>query len=128
MSETPELRNLVLVADDEPNIRDTTSFILQLEGFEVITAEDGVACLEGVREQRPRVVLLDLMMPRKNGYDVCRAIREEPAPLCGIHIIMLTAKGQRKDRDRALEAGADEFMTKPIDDERLVTRLRELMA
>ncbi len=129
-ADTPDqgLRDVVLVADDEPNIRDTTSFILQLEGFSVITAEDGLDCLEMVREQRPRIVLLDLMMPRMNGYDVCRNIRKEPAPVCDVHIIMLTAKGMKKDRTLALEAGASEFMTKPIDDELLVSRLRELLA
>lgn len=123
---TPGLSNTVLVAEDEPNIRDTTAFILELEGFEVKTAEDGIECLAAAQKWRPRVILLDLMMPRKNGYDVCRSLRQGPPPLSQVHIIMLTAKGLQKDRQMAMEAGANEFMTKPIKDDILVGRLREI--
>jgi DNA-binding response OmpR family regulator len=118
-------RPLVVLVDDEPAIRETVSFILDMEGFEVATAEDGERGLELVRRLRPPVVLLDVMLPRLDGFSVCRAIRGDPA-LSGVRVVMLTAMGQRSDRLRAREVGADHFVTKPFDEEELVAILRSL--
>lgn len=118
-------RPLVVLIDDEPAIRETVSFVLDMEGFEVATAEDGERGLELVRRLRPPVVLLDVMLPRLDGFSVCRAIRGDPA-LSGVRVVMLTAMGQRSDRLRAREVGADHFVIKPFDEEELVGILRSL--
>ena len=118
---------LVLIVDDEPSIRETVGFILEMEGFEVATAEDGEQGLEAIRRLRPPVVLLDAMMPRRDGYDVCRTVKSDPE-LAATHIIMLTAMGQQRDRERALAAGADHFVTKPFDEAELLLLLRRLTA
>ena len=118
---------LVLIVDDEPSIRETVGFILEMEGFQVATAEDGEQGLEAVRRLRPPVVLLDAMMPKRDGYDVCRTIKSDPE-LAGVHVIMLTAMGQKRDRDRGLAAGADHFVTKPFDEAELLSLLRRLTA
>jgi CheY-like chemotaxis protein len=116
---------LVLVVDDEPNILETLSFVLEMEGFRVATAEDGEQALARVAALHPPVVVLDAMMPRRDGFDVCRTIKADPG-LAGVHVVMLTAMGQKADRERALAAGADHFMTKPFDEEELLALLRRL--
>jgi len=116
---------LVLVVDDEPNIVETLSFVLEMEGFRVATAEDGEQALAQVAALRPPVVVLDAMMPRRDGFDVCRTIKADPG-LAGVHVVMLTAMGQKADRERAIAAGADHFMTKPFDEEELLALLRRL--
>jgi len=116
---------LVLVVDDEPNILETISFVLEMEGFRVATAEDGEEALAQIAALRPPVVVLDAMMPRRDGFDVCRTIKADPV-LVGVHVVMLTAMGQKADRERALAAGADHFMTKPFDEEELLALLRRL--
>lgn len=118
---------LVLIADDEPSIRETVGFILEMEGFRVAMAEDGEQALEQVRLLRPPVLLLDAMMPRRDGFDVCRAIKGD-AELAGTHVVMLTAMGQQRDRERAFAAGADYFVTKPFDETELLSLLRRLTA
>ncbi len=118
---------LVLVADDEPNIRETISFILEMEGFQVACAEDGEDAWEKIVSLRPRVVLLDAMMPRLDGFSVCRRVRAGQAT-AGVRIIMVTALGQRADRERALAAGADRYLAKPFDEEELLQAIRELLA
>ena len=118
---------LVLVVDDEPSIRETIGFILEMEGFRVATAEDGEQGLEAIRRLRPPVVLLDAMMPRRDGYDVCRIVKADPE-LAATHVVMLTAMSQKRDRDRAFEAGADHFVTKPFDEVELLLLLRRLTA
>jgi CheY-like chemotaxis protein len=116
---------LVLVVDDEPNIVETLSFVLEMEGFRVATAEDGEQALAQVAALHPPVVVLDAMMPRRDGFDVCRTIKADPG-LAGVHVVMLTAMGQKADRERAIAAGADHFMTKPFDEEELLALLRRL--
>lgn len=117
---------LVLVADDEPNIRETISFILEMEGFQVVLAEDGVSAWEKIVALRPQVVLLDAMMPRLDGFSVCGRVRSE-ASLAGVRIVMVTALGQRADRERALAAGADRYVPKPFDEEELLRTIHELL-
>jgi DNA-binding response OmpR family regulator len=116
---------LVLLVDDEPSIRETLSFILEMEGFSVSTAQDGEQALAEIARLRPRVVLLDAMMPRRDGFDVCRTVKADPT-LAGTAIVILTALGQEADRRRALDAGADYYVAKPFDEEELIALLRRL--
>jgi CheY-like chemotaxis protein len=112
-------KGLVLLVDDEPNIRETISFILEMEGYEVKTAVNGRDGLARIRELRPRVVLLDAMMPEMDGFEVCRMVRAD-AELASTTIIMLTAMGQKVDRERAEAVGVDHYLTKPFDDEEVL--------
>jgi CheY-like chemotaxis protein len=121
------LRDCVVLVDDEANIRETIAFILDAEGVEVATAADGLEGLAAVRRLRPKVVLLDVMMPRMDGYEVCRAIRQDPN-LIGTYVIILTAKGQRSDEQKALEIGADLYLSKPFDDEVVLRVIGEVFA
>jgi CheY-like chemotaxis protein len=113
---------LILLVDDEPNIRETVSFILEMEGYRVVTAEDGDQALEKARSLQPPVMLLDAMMPHRDGFDVCRTIKSDPE-LSAIKIVMLTALGQKADQERAMAAGADFYVTKPFDEEELLALL-----
>ena len=121
------LRDCVVLVDDEANIRETIAFILDAEGIEVATAADGVEGLAAVRRLRPKVVLLDVMMPKMDGYEVCRAIRQDPN-LMSMYVIILTAKGQRSDEQRAFETGADLYMSKPFDDEVVLRVIGEVFS
>ena len=121
------LRDCVVLVDDEANIRETVAFILDAEGVEVATAADGLEGLAAVRRLRPKVVLLDVMMPKMDGYEVCRAIRQD-ANLIGTYVIILTAKGQRSDEQKALEIGADLYLSKPFDDEVVLRVIGEVFA
>lgn len=121
------LRDCVVLVDDEANIRETVAFILDAEGVEVATAADGVEGLSAVRRLKPKVVLLDVMMPKMDGYEVCRAIRQDPN-LVGTYVIILTAKGQRSDERNALDFGADMYLSKPFDDELVLRTIGEVFA
>jgi CheY-like chemotaxis protein len=116
---------LILLVDDEPSIRETVSFILEMEGYRVVTAENGDEALEQIRRLQPPVVLLDAMMPRRDGFDVCRTVKSDPK-LATIKIVMLTALGQKTDQERAMAAGADFYVTKPFDEEDLLALLGRL--
>jgi DNA-binding response OmpR family regulator len=116
---------LILLVDDEPNIRETVSFILEMEGFSVATAKDGEEGIEKIRALRPAVVLLDAMMPKRDGFEVCRTVRADPE-LAAVRIVMLTALGQKTDQEKGLAAGADFFVTKPFDEDELLALLRRL--
>ena len=116
----------VLVCDDEPHILEAVAFVARKEGYTVLTAEDGEAALRVARAERPGLVLLDLNMPIKSGYQVCEELKSDPE-LKGIHIIMLTAKGQDSDRARGVAAGADEYITKPFSPRKLRARLVEIL-
>lgn len=114
---------LVLLADDEPNIRETVSFILEMEGFRVELARDGDEALRRARELSPAVLLLDGMMPHRDGFEVCRLLKSDP-DTAAITIVMLTALGQQADRERAIGAGADHYVSKPFDEGQLIALLR----
>jgi len=120
-----KLKNIVAVVDDEPNIRETASFILEMEGYDVVTACNGVEAVDVIKTELPKIVLLDVMMPQKDGYDVCSEIKTNP-DLKNIYIIMLTAKGQKVDEAKALEVGADRYMTKPFDDVEILQIIQDL--
>lgn len=117
----------ILVADDEPNILLSLTFLLQQAGFEVETAADGAEALEKIAAQRPDLVLLDVMMPRKDGYEVCQALRADPANQA-LRIVMLTAKGRDIEREKGLSLGADDYITKPFATQEVVAKVRELLA
>jgi len=116
----------VLVVDDEPHVVKTLTFVLKKEGYEVSTAENGEEAINQVHESKPDLMFLDVMMPRKNGYEVCQELKND-SNLKSIYIIMLSAKGQETDKEKALNLGADEFMTKPFSPAGVVTRIRELL-
>lgn len=101
----------ILVAEDDAHLRQGLIDLLQAEGYQVLAAADGAAALRVFASNRPDLVLLDVMMPEKSGYDVCREIRKEDARL---PIIMLTAKGEEIDKVVGLELGADDYVTKPF--------------
>jgi len=103
----------ILIVDDEPYIVRSLSFVLKRAGYGVLQARDGREALEMIRTRRPGLVFLDIMLPEKDGYEVCREIKEDPE-LAGTYVIMLTAKHQELDEERALGAGAQEYMTKPF--------------
>lgn len=116
----------ILLADDDPYIIRSLSFVLRKEGFSVETAADGEAALKKARESGPAILFLDIMMPKMNGFAVCRAMKKDEV-LRGTYVIGLTAKGQDLDRELMLKEGADEFMTKPFSPRELVARVREIM-
>jgi DNA-binding response OmpR family regulator len=103
----------VLLAEDEPNIVESLSFLLERAGFEVSVATDGRQALGSALEHRPDVLVLDVMLPELDGYEVLRQLRADSRGKT-LPVLMLTAKGQREDRDTALSCGADLFMTKPF--------------
>ena len=122
MTEPGTFDRPVLIADDEPSIRETVAYILECEGYRVLRAANGDEAIALVRRERPAVILLDISMPRKDGLAVCREIKADPS-LSGVHVILLTARGQRKDEVEGLAAGADAYLTKPFDDEEVLRRL-----
>lgn len=111
----------VLIVDDEPHIRmllEQSLESLEDEGVTLLVASDGQEALDVIRAERPEVVFLDVMMPRRNGFDVCAAVKADP-DLAGVTVVLLTAKGQEVDRLRGSEVGADGYMTKPFDPDEL---------
>jgi DNA-binding response OmpR family regulator len=116
----------VLVVDDEPHVIRSLTFVLTKEGYDVSSASNGEDALAKIRALRPNLVFLDVMMPKKNGYEVCKELKKDPG-LSDIHVIMLTAKGQEADREQGLSAGADEFMTKPFSPVGVVEKVRKLL-
>ena len=119
----------VLIVDDEQHIRlliEQTLEELEDEGVQLLTAADGEEALEVVGIHRPELVFLDVMMPRKNGFEVCTAIKHERG-LTGTKVVLLTAKGQAVDREAGMAAGADRYVTKPFDPDELLATARELL-
>jgi two-component system OmpR family response regulator len=114
----------VLVVDDEPNIVDVISMALRYEGFEVASAGTGAEALSAVRDHRPHVMLLDVMLPDMEGFDVARRLGAERAR---VPIIFLTARDATEDRVRGLTVGGDDYVTKPFSLEELIARVRALL-
>jgi DNA-binding response OmpR family regulator len=123
---TPTAPRKVLIADDEPNIVISLEYLMKREGHEVVVARDGEQALELIRDERPALVLLDVMMPLKTGYEVCQALRADEAT-AGIKVLMLTAKGRDTDVAMGLGVGADAYMTKPFSTKELAAKVRELL-
>jgi two-component system alkaline phosphatase synthesis response regulator PhoP len=117
----------VLIVDDEQHIRlliEQTLEELEDDGVELLTASDGDEALDVVANHHPDLVFLDVMMPKRNGFEVCRAIKDDPAT-AGTTVILLTAKGQAYDREQGMDAGADQYLTKPFDPDDLLQRARD---
>ncbi|MBL8702012.1 MAG: response regulator [Alphaproteobacteria bacterium] len=116
----------VLVVDDEPNIVLSLEFLMRQAGFDVRVARDGDAALAAISERAPDLVLLDLMIPGRDGYEVCQAIRADPA-CAATKIVMLTARSREIEREKGIALGADDYVTKPFSTRELVDRVRKLL-
>ena len=116
----------ILIADDEPNIVLSLEFLMRRAGYQVEKVGDGDAALEAVRQAPPDLVLLDVMMPRRDGFEVCQEIRRDPA-LAGVRIAMLTAKGREGEREKGLALGADSYITKPFATQEVLDTVRSLL-
>jgi DNA-binding response OmpR family regulator len=119
----------ILIVDDEPHLRMLIQQALEEledEGVELLLATNGEEALETIRAEEPRLVFLDVMMPKKNGFDVCQTVKREWG-LAGTHVVLLTAKGQEFDRHKGQEVGADLYMTKPFDPDALVAEARKVL-
>ena len=116
----------ILVVEDEPNIVESLSFLMKKAGFIVRVARDGNTAIRTIESAAPDLVLLDIMMPRRDGYEVCRTIRANP-DWDHVRIIMLSAKGRDLDRRKGLELGADDYITKPFSTREIVERVREIL-
>jgi DNA-binding response OmpR family regulator len=117
----------VLIAEDEPSIVTSLEFLMGRGGFETRTANDGEEVLSLLATFRPHLVLLDVMLPRRSGLELCRLIRAD-ASLAGTKVLMLTAKGGDHEVERGHAAGADDYMTKPFSTQELVSRVKALLA
>jgi two-component system alkaline phosphatase synthesis response regulator PhoP len=124
-----ELRPLILLADDEEDVSLVARTRLEVNGFEVVTAADGAEALDRFRERRPDLVLLDLRMPRMNGYEVCQVLKTDPATRDVPVIIFSASSSQSQELERrCLELGADDYIRKPYNAEQLVARVRKQLA
>lgn len=115
----------VLLAEDEANIAESISFLLERAGFEVTVEDDGRKALDSVMADAPDVLVLDVMLPGLDGYEILRTLRADRRGE-SLPVLMLTAKGQREDREMALKCGADLFMTKPFSNAEIVSAVRKL--
>lgn len=116
----------VLIADDEPNIVVSLEFLMERNGYQIRIASDGDQVLKAVEEQRPDLILLDVMLPGRSGFEVCQKIRENPA-WQGIKIIMLTAKGRETEVAKGLALGADAYITKPFSTKDLLAQVKQIL-
>ena len=120
------MQKRILIVDDDPNIVVSLEYLMKREGHTVAVAVDGEAALAAVAECAPDLILLDIMMPKKDGFEVCREIRANPA-WQAIKVVMLTARGRDADRSKGLALGADAYMTKPFSTKELVAQVKHLL-
>ena len=116
----------ILVVDDEPNIVLSLEYLMRQAGFEVSTATDGEEALEAIEKQPPDLILLDVMMPKHDGYEVCQRVRSRDE-WKDVKIVMLTARGREIEREKGLSLGADDYVTKPFATQELVEKLRQVL-
>lgn len=116
----------VLICDDEPYILESVSYVAREGGYEVFTAEDGEQAVALAKQERPELIFLDLMMPRRNGFQVCKALRADEATK-DTYIVILTARGQEIDRMQGEQAGANEYLTKPFSPRKLRQKMQEIL-
>ena len=116
----------VLIADDEPNIVVSLEYLLKRAGYTVLVARDGQEAIDTLRRERPALVLLDVMMPKKSGHEVCAELRADEA-LRDTQVLMLSAKGRDTDIDKGLGVGADAYMTKPFSTRELAAKVAEML-
>jgi two-component system, OmpR family, alkaline phosphatase synthesis response regulator PhoP len=119
-------RKKILVVDDEANILISLEYLMKREGYDVSLARDGQEALEAIVRDRPDLVLLDVMMPRRTGFEVCQAVRADEA-LRGVRIVLLTARGRDTDVAKGLALGADAYMTKPFSTRELVQKVAQVL-
>ncbi|MFH1198889.1 MAG: response regulator [Candidatus Omnitrophota bacterium] len=119
-------KKCILVIDDEKDLVETVSFRLQAAGYEVVPAYDGQDGLEKARSLKPNLIILDLMLPKMDGYKVCRLLKFDEK-YKSIPIIMFTARAQDSDREMGLEVGADAYITKPFESQVLLDKIREFI-
>ena len=117
--------NRILLVDDEPQLVYLVASRLKASGYEVLTAGDGQTALEMAKKERPDLVVLDLMLPRMDGFKVCGLLKKD-SRYASIPIILFSAKAQESDREMGMEAGADAYITKPFDPELLLGKIQEL--
>lgn len=117
----------ILIVEDEPNIAEALSFLLEREGYAVRLASDGETGLAAARADRPSAIVLDVMLPRRSGFEVLKALRGDPA-VAKTPVMVLTARGQTRDRQTAGAVGADVYLTKPFSNRVVVDELRRLVA
>ena len=120
------MKQRVLIADDEPNIVISLEFLMEKNGYEIRTVANGDEALRVAREFRPHLLLLDIMLPLRNGFEVCQVIRESPE-LNPVKIIMLTAKGRETEVAKGLALGADAYITKPFTTRELLEAVKRLL-
>lgn len=116
----------VLIADDEPNIVISLEYLLKRAGYQVLVARDGQEAIDTIRRERPALVLLDVMMPKKSGHEVCAELRADES-LRDVRVLMLSAKGRDTDVDKGLGVGADAYMTKPFSTKELAAKVAEML-
>lgn len=116
----------VLIVDDELHVQASVSYIVKQAGYQVLTADNGEDAIERAYAEKPDLIILDIMMPQKNGFEVCQAIRQNKE-LKDAYIILLTARGQDSDVELGLKLGANEYLTKPFSPIRLQKRIKELL-
>lgn len=119
-------KRTVLLADDDPGLRRLVGTTLGTDDFELLQAMDGEEALRIAREQRPQLVLLDVNMPRRNGFEVCRLLKDDPRT-AAIKVVMLTARGNEADRAQGREAGADDYFIKPFSPVHLLDKVYALL-
>lgn len=117
----------VLLIEDEPNIIEAIRFILSRDGWRVDTHSDGKTAVEAVKTRRPDLIILDVMLPNRSGFDILHDLRSDPE-FTELPVLMLTARGQKKDRDLAERLGVSRFMTKPFSNAEVLSSVRELAA
>ena len=123
---THPMANSVLIVEDEPNIILSLEFLMKKAGYDVAVERDGDAALAAMARSVPDLILLDVMLPKRNGYQVCESIRNDP-DLAGIKVIMLTAKGRDVERDKGIALGADAYITKPFSTREVVDMVRQML-
>ncbi len=119
----------ILVVDDEAHIRlliEQTLEELEDQGVEIITSDNGIDALETIKNEKPQLVFLDVMMPKMNGFDVCQVVKQQ-LKMKDVYIALLTAKGQEYDKQKGTEVGADLYLTKPFDPDELLEKAQEVL-
>jgi DNA-binding response OmpR family regulator len=119
-------RKKILIVDDEKELVSLVALHMRLAGFEVIYAVNGTSALELARREKPDLMILDLMLPKINGWEVCRRIKKDDATRL-IAVVMLTARVQLDDKEKGFQAGADDFVTKPFSPRELVARVKRVL-
>jgi DNA-binding response OmpR family regulator len=116
----------ILIADDEPFMQRSLSFVLRKEGFQVEVASNGEEAIQKARKFRPTIIFLDVMMPKMNGFEVCKTIKSDKE-LSSSYVIILTCKGQESDKEKGLTQGANDFITKPFSPKEIVCKVKRIL-